>query len=400
MLTGISNDDSLDFMTLSYEMRVGVTGHRKLLDSDAVATAVALVLDHVGQTLESASEFPEGPAGSPKTLGQKCEWRLVRTIRCVWWSLPRAIAHTPPQERTPIRWTVVSPLAKGADRIVARAVLKRPQSRLEVITPFPLSEYRRDFTDADDLAEFDDLQAVAAQTVQLDPDLGPSDEPDGPDRRARRNEGYYEVGQRVVDASEIIIAVWDGQPAQGRGGSGDIVQYAVERGRIVLWIDAEHPSAPARQIIGFKRKGQERNAAAEPITESLPTVGRNISSRFHRLAAYNRDAAHDAQEARAILDRDSTELRTTAKDAGLPEKLLNPVLDHLLPHYARADQLAIRYQQLYVRSAMLLYGLAAFAVAAVVGQVLFFPHSLWLISLEIAAMLLAVTLLRLARIEA
>lgn len=47
-----------------------------------------------------------------------------------------------------------------------------------------------------------------------------------------------------------------------------------------------------------------------------------------------------------------------------------------------------------------LNNLAAFAVTVVVGQVLFFPDTLSLIAFEIVAMLLAVMLLRLAKIEA
>ncbi|MBW3595881.1 MAG: hypothetical protein KY475_01245 [Planctomycetes bacterium] len=397
MVRDDSISDSAVETILPYELRIGVSGHRKLNDAAAVAEAVVRVLDHVQQTLESAAQFPEGPAGSPRSFWQNCEQRLTRMTAWVWRSLPLSATHTPPEGRTPVRWTVISPLAKGADRLVARAVLNRPGARLEVITPFPVDEYRRDFTEPDDRADFEQLFALDPTPVALDPDLGP---PNAPDGQVRRNEGYFEVGGRVVDASEILIVVWNGQPAEGRGGTADIVQYAVERGRVVLWINAENPAAPARQITGFELRETESEAVAEPVTRPLPTVARQLSPRFHRLAAYNRDAAHDAEEVRAILERNAAELHETAKRVGLPASLLQPVLEHLLPHYARADQLAIRYQQLYVRSAMLLYGLAAFAVTVVVGQVLFFPHALWLISFEIAAMLLAVMLLRLAKIEA
>lgn len=219
---------------LPYELRIGVTGHRHLSDAAAVAQAVERVLDHLQDTLPAAASVPDGRAGSP---------------------------------RAPLHWTVVSPLAKGADRIVARVVLNRPSARLEVITPFPVYEYRRDFAAADDRAEFEELLALDPSPFELHPDLGPEG---AADRQARRNEGYFEVGCRVVEAAEIIIAVWNGEQAQGRGGTGDIVQHAVERGRVVLWIDSENPAKPAQQITGFARHETQLEAIGRPITQPLP----------------------------------------------------------------------------------------------------------------------------------
>ena len=43
----------------------------------------------------------------------------------------------------------------------------------------------------------------------------------------------------VADRCDLLIAVWDGQPAQGLGGTGDVVRYAREIGRevLVVWPD-------------------------------------------------------------------------------------------------------------------------------------------------------------------
>jgi hypothetical protein len=32
----------------------------------------------------------------------------------------------------------------------------------------------------------------------------------------------------VVEASELLVAVWDGEPARGLGGTADVVAYARE----------------------------------------------------------------------------------------------------------------------------------------------------------------------------
>ena len=41
----------------------------------------------------------------------------------------------------------------------------------------------------------------------------------------------------MVDAADELFAVWDGQPARGHGGTGDVVAYARERGKPVhvIW---------------------------------------------------------------------------------------------------------------------------------------------------------------------
>jgi len=45
------------------------------------------------------------------------------------------------------------------------------------------------------------------------------------------------AGKRVVDISEHVIAIWDGRPAGGYGGTADVVAYAHAVGRdvTVIW---------------------------------------------------------------------------------------------------------------------------------------------------------------------
>lgn len=50
-------------------------------------------------------------------------------------------------------------------------------------------------------------------------------------------EAFYAAGKAVVDACDWLIAVWDGEPARGLGGSADVVAYARNRGKVVhvIW---------------------------------------------------------------------------------------------------------------------------------------------------------------------
>ncbi|NJM06281.1 hypothetical protein HC891_08910 [Candidatus Gracilibacteria bacterium] len=53
---------------------------------------------------------------------------------------------------------------------------------------------------------------------------------------ARSNTAYMALGHWLVDTSDLLIAVWNGQPAAALGGTGDVVVYARQRERPVIHI--------------------------------------------------------------------------------------------------------------------------------------------------------------------
>jgi hypothetical protein len=122
----------------------------------------------------------------------------------------------------------VSSLAVGADQIFASLVLERG-GRLDVV--LPSTNYEKTFSRSEDLRRFHSLleHATTVETLSF---AEPSEE------------AYLAGGCRVVDLSEVLLAVWDGEPAKGKGGTGDIVEYAKSRGaRVeVVW-----PAGIARQ---------------------------------------------------------------------------------------------------------------------------------------------------------
>lgn len=48
---------------------------------------------------------------------------------------------------------------------------------------------------------------------------------------------YMALGYWLVDHCDVLLALWDGQPAAGLGGTGDVVAYARVVGRLVHHIE-------------------------------------------------------------------------------------------------------------------------------------------------------------------
>lgn len=131
------------------------------------------------------------------------------------------------------RLRFLSPLARGADRLTARAALAHGFS-LYVPIPFSQADYEKDFDTPEDLAEFLTLLAQANEGVlTLDGDRG-----------ADLNRSYEAVGRYVVDHCDLVISIWNGAPAAGQGGTGDIVEYAATRGVPVWWLSTETDRPP------------------------------------------------------------------------------------------------------------------------------------------------------------
>jgi hypothetical protein len=107
----------------------------------------------------------------------------------------------------------VSSLAAGADQLFAEAVLRLGWGLSVII---PSRDYDTTFTEPATLRRFRVLLTRAERVEVLDHSC-PSEE------------AYLDAGMHVVDLSQVLLAVWDGQKARGKGGTADIVRYARER---------------------------------------------------------------------------------------------------------------------------------------------------------------------------
>jgi hypothetical protein len=115
----------------------------------------------------------------------------------------------------------VSSLAIGADQIFAEEVVKRKGALYAVI---PSREYGTTFKRPFERRRYEALlsQSLTVETLDF---LAPSED------------AFYAAGKRVVELSDQLVAVWDGKPARGKGGTADIVAFAKSTGMHVeiIW---------------------------------------------------------------------------------------------------------------------------------------------------------------------
>ncbi len=119
------------------------------------------------------------------------------------------------------QFTGVCCLAAGADQLFARAVLERGGFLHAII---PSEGYEATFASKTDRDTYVSL-LQRADIVERLPFPRPSED------------AFLAGGKRVADEANVIVAIWDGKPARGKGGTADVVAYARERRKrvVVIW---------------------------------------------------------------------------------------------------------------------------------------------------------------------
>lgn len=122
---------------------------------------------------------------------------------------------------------LLSPLADGADRMVAAAALAAGMC-LVCVLPFEQEAYEATFL-ADDasIPEFRSLLAKAeGRILQLDGDA--VSQPAG---------SFEALGRMIARNADIMIGIWDGSTDNGRGGTAATMRFAAQYGPPILWLN-------------------------------------------------------------------------------------------------------------------------------------------------------------------
>ncbi len=178
---------------LQLALRVGITGHRSLSADQAAEIRVRVreVLSTIGDAASKVTQDPKS--------GHASKSPLLR---------------------------IISPIAEGADRLVAQEGLSAGY-QLQCPLPFLREEYDHDFKSEDSKQEFNDLLSKATAVFELDGD------------RANESLAYQTVGRVMLAQSDLVIAIWDGKPANGQGGTAQIVAEAASQEIPIIWLQPD-----------------------------------------------------------------------------------------------------------------------------------------------------------------
>ncbi len=125
---------------------------------------------------------------------------------------------------SPGEWIAMSSAAAGADLMFVRAAFSLGMG-WEAILPLPLVDFERDFPAAD----WPEVRTLLARAERTEVAAEPGS----------REESYLSGGFEIVNNCDLLLAVWDGMPARGKGGTADVVAYARAMGRPIIIINPE-----------------------------------------------------------------------------------------------------------------------------------------------------------------
>ena len=127
---------------------------------------------------------------------------------------------------------VITMGASGADIVGMRAA-RTCRVEMVLVLPFPWEVYRKDFDEAS-LSEASQNISDALYKFEL------------PGTREEGARAYERANDVILSNVDILLAVWDGERAKGRAGTGDVVQAAIARRLPVIVIN---PSRPIPEIL-------------------------------------------------------------------------------------------------------------------------------------------------------
>jgi len=280
---------------------------------------------------------------------------------------------------------LLSALAEGADRLAAEVALSEKVKdqllvrQLFVPLPMPQAAYEEDF-EGDSLREFRILLDQAQGSLER-PFVGKNTEASIKGENPQRDLQYESVGKYIVEKSQILIALWDGEDTGLVGGTAAVVKFQKEGLPLtepcsfeamegfpvyhVLTPRVKNPNPVGTHFqleVRYPDSFRGKEEAAEKYKERARKYYHQM---FSRINEFNRYASHP----------DSTLCSEVKKSKGYLLKDLNE--DQFseqqrieINRYALADALALRFQNKKIFTDRLMHGTIFLAFLAFV----FFAH--------------------------
>lgn len=268
---------------------------------------------------------------------------------------------------------LISPLADGADQLVAEEA-KKLGFLIHAVLPYSREEYRKELIAKD---EFDALLEFSEKSGSiLELDAAP-----------QSDESYERVGRVMFRQSDIVIAIWDPEAPEKRGGTAQIANEAFESGLALIWIDpsgeqpwcfanienrrpvhgpgSDHLEAHLQHLLGLTDLLDNPKAI-----KGLNTyVNREKLNRWCGLGSFRWIVSLFSLRwpfGNPLLPKLRWTNGAWKRAAEIPELLARKPLDMVVGQYLRADHLANKYANLYRDSFTYIYILAPTAIAAAI----------------------------------
>jgi hypothetical protein len=305
--------------------------------------------------------------------------RLEQVVRELLEKIRKRYKHT--------RLVILSPLAEGADRLVARVAR---DTNVSLIVPLPMAPalYGLDFKDDASRAEFNALLNYAECSFIL-PMLAGHTEKDMQPHSEARDKQYEQVGAYIVRHSQILLALWDGEDSPLIGGTAKIVKFQIE--------GVPEPYAPARTFFDEVESGpvyhlltprsKNPHPRGQPFTlkklyptrhaaEGKAKRAEAFDRIYKNIDGFNLNVAKGAEASR--LEKQTTR----SKHDLLPEseaQELPLLLQSLRDRYATADSLAIHFRKMMDKTLIELYALVFLAAVSFDIYAHLWPEEHWVL---------------------
>lgn len=151
-----------------------------------------------------------------------------------------------------------SALAEGSDQLVAEIALEYENIRLHVPLPMVIEDYLETFNSEKTQANFQALISNASCIELLPAAKSPQD-------------AYQALGLYLVEHADILLAVWNGEYNQKKGGTSEVVRTALAAGKTVYWIFCPNEAQDADNSI-FSQKELGEVEILQYWDNSNPTI--------------------------------------------------------------------------------------------------------------------------------
>ncbi|HSC34621.1 MAG TPA: DUF4231 domain-containing protein [Thermodesulfobacteriota bacterium] len=296
---------------------------------------------------------------------------------------------------------IISPLADGADTLVAEEALAEG-FELQCALPFARQEYEKDFTDGESLGKYRTLLGAATSILELDGSRATTE---------AENESYQTVGRMVLAQSDVLIAIWDGEDAKGKGGTGQIVKESLVSEIPVVWINSVAPHdimvLMGGEYEGYRKVGLRElelrlKRVLKPEHPKKPDLSRSyfnekqpvwtwgfIFEAFCDIFAGDRIDTGGARVGNFNEASEAEWQKVWDSCPDFPQSVKEQINEKFLAHYTWADGLANYYSNIYRSSFVANYLMAGLAVFFALLPVLPSFENLWILC-ELALIILII----------